>query len=243
MKRKTMASLIAIVVIASVVIFTGCIEDVDEEMPVATPTPTITPTPTPTPIPTPTPTPTPTPKILFSDDFSDPSSGWDTQEGTDGRVTYRDGCLYIKDYTNPEATIYSESPRYFTNFILEVETRLVGGSDDNWHLVSCRYKDKDNSYDFDISADGYYAIQKWVNGNLIELVTPTRSAYIHQGRGVTNLIHVECIGSDLSLSVNGHLLVEVTDTTFTGGYIALSANSLAGTFTEVAFDNLVVTEP
>ena len=139
--------------------------------------------------------------------------------------------------------MYSESQRYFTDFILEVETWLVGGTDYNWHMVYCRWMGEGNYYGLDISADGYYEILKFVNGNRIVLVSPTYSSYINQGVGAVNLIHIECIGSDLSLSVNGHLLEEVTDTTFTGGDIVLGANALAGTFTEVAFDNIVVSEP
>ena len=86
-------------------------------------------------------------------------------------------------------------------------------------------------------------IDKEVNGTLETLVAPTYSTYINLGWDVVNLIHVECIGSSLSLSVNGHLLETVTDTTLSGGDICLAANSLAGSFTEVAFDNIVVTEP
>ncbi|MCK4354207.1 MAG: zinc ribbon domain-containing protein [Dehalococcoidia bacterium] len=185
------------------------------------------------------------PEVLFSDDFSDESSGWVTYDDYDGRVIYSDGCLYIKDYTYPEGTMYGESQRYFTDFILEVETWLVGGTDDNWHSVICRLQDEDNQYSFDISADGYYAITKWIGEGQLPLTgpTPIYSTYIHQGQGVTNLIHIECIGSKLSLSVNGHLLATVTDTTFTGGDICLAANALAGTFTEVAYDNFVVSEP
>ena len=183
------------------------------------------------------------PTVLFSDDFSDESSGWVTYDASDGRVIYRDGYLYVKDYTAYEGSMYGESQRYFTDFILEVETWLVGGTDDNWHAVGCRLKDEGNGYAFSISADGYYTIDKEVNDNVKVLAGPTFSSYINQGEGAINLIHIECIGSNLSLSVNGHLLKEVTDTTFTGGDICLSANSLAGTFTEVAFDNIVVTEP
>jgi hypothetical protein len=69
------------------------------------------------------------------------------------------------------------------------------------------------------------------------------SAYIDQGKGVINLIHIECIGSSLSLSVNGHLLATVTDATFTGGDIGLGAAASGDTFTEVVFDNIVVREP
>jgi hypothetical protein len=87
----------------------------------------------------------------------------------------------------------------------------VGGTDNNWHAVGCRFKDEGNTYYFFISADGYYVIDKEVNGNVKVLAGPTYSTYIHQGRDVTNLIRVECIGSSLSLSVNGHLLRKVTD--------------------------------
>ena len=61
MKKKTIAGLIAIVVIAAVVMFSGCIEK-EEVMP-STPTPIA---PTSTPAPSITPTPTPTPKTELS---------------------------------------------------------------------------------------------------------------------------------------------------------------------------------
>jgi len=183
------------------------------------------------------------PEILFSDDFSDESSGWVTYDDFDGRVIYRDGCLYVKDYTAPEGAMYGESQRYFTDFILEVQTWLVGGTDNNWHVVVCRFQDEYNYYSFGISADGYYYMDKWVDAEQTALTGPTYSSYIHQGQGVTNLIHIECIGSSLGLSVNGHLLEQVTDATFTGGDIALAASALSGTFTEVAFDNIIVTKP
>jgi hypothetical protein len=185
------------------------------------------------------------PEVLFSDDFSDESSGWVTYDYYDGRVAYLNGCLYIKDPTTPELGMYGESQRYFTDFILEVETWLVGGTDVNWHTVVCRFQDENNYYSFGISADGYYCIIKYVGGDQVPLTGSTGiySSYIHQGQGVSNLIHIECIGSTLSLSVNGHLLRQVTDTTFTGGDIALAAAAQAGTFTEVAFDNIVVNEP
>ena len=183
------------------------------------------------------------PTVLFSDDFSDPGSGWVTYDDYDGRVMYRDGCLYIKDYADPPVTTFSCAPGYFTDFILEVETWLVGGTDDNWHVVSCRGQDEDNYYCFGISADGYYDILKFIDAERTVIVHPTRSSYINQGEGAVNLIHIECIGSSLSLSVNGHLLKTFTDTTFSGGDVCLEADACSDTFTEVAFDNLVVTAP
>jgi uncharacterized repeat protein (TIGR02543 family) len=117
------------------------------------------------------------PEVLFSDDFSDESSGWLTYDDYDGRVIYFDGCLYVKDYTTPEGSIYCECQRYFTDFILEVETWLVGGTDDNWHTVFCRWNSEDDCYGFGISADGYYEIGKFVDSKMTSLVGPTYSSY------------------------------------------------------------------
>jgi len=183
-----------------------------------------------------------TPEVLFSDDFSDESSGWVTSDDADGRVAYVNECFYIKDYTYPEAANYGNCQRYFTDFVLEVETWLVGGTDNNWHSVICRLQDIDNYYDFGISADGYYDILKFDNENRISLVPPTYTSYINQGVDAVNIIYIECIGNTLSLSVNGHELANVTDNTFSGGDIALAATAIDGTFTEVAFDNIVVSD-
>jgi hypothetical protein len=182
-------------------------------------------------------------QVLFSDDFSDESSGWVTYDYYDGWVAYLNGHLDITDYEAYMAALYSESQHYFTDFILEVETWLVGGTDNNWQEVGCRFRDTDNYYLFAISADGYYFVEKWVYGVKTYLVSVTYSPYIHQGQGVTNLIRIECIGSSLSLSVNGHVLATATDATFTGGDITLAASAINDTFTEVAYDNIVVSKP
>jgi hypothetical protein len=183
-------------------------------------------------------------QVLFSDDFSDEDSGWVTYDYYDGRVAYLNGCLDIKDYAAYEGAIYAESQRYFTDFTLEVQTWLVAGTDNNWQAVACRCQNEYQSYyDFDISADGYYEILRFINGNRIALVSPTYSSYIKQGVGAVNLMHIECVGNSLSLSVNGHLLWEGTDATLNGGDIALATSALEDTYTEVAFDNIVVSEP
>jgi len=183
------------------------------------------------------------PTALFSDDFSHDTGVWDIFSDANGKVFYENGWLHVINYTDAPVCTYSMAYQYCADFILEVETKLIDGTNDNWHQVEVRCQDDFNYYNFGVSADGYYEIFKVVNGNKTTIVSPTYSSHINQGVGAINLIHIECIGSSLSLSANGHLLTQVTDTTFTGGDIGLAASSLAGTFTEVAYDNLVVTEP
>ncbi len=200
--------------------------------------------------PSPVSTPTPTPaQVLFEDDFSNDSSGWDTYSDKYGEAFYQDGWLHVRNNGSNEYADYSYAHQYFTDFILEVETKLVDGTDDNWHTVSARDDGTGNCYQFCISADGYYLVEKWVDEVRIEFKEPTLSIHIKRGKGAINIVRVECVGSELSLSVNGHLLANVSDSTFTGGDIVLGASLPAGAsvsesqFTEVAFDNIIITAP
>jgi len=160
----------------------------------------------------------------------------------DGEAFYENGWFHVTDYSGA-GPVSSFAHQYFTDCIIDVDMKLISGSLDNWQTVIFRQVDDDNYYTAEISADGYYEMQRWINGTLLSLVNPTSSSYIHQGYDVVNSVHIECIGNSFSLSVNGHLLVEVTDNTFTGGDIGLDVIVLSGSSTEVAFDNLMVTEP
>jgi len=209
------------------------------------------PSPTPTPAPTLTPTSTPTPitpgTVLYSDDFSDPSSSWDTFGDPWGSAFYQDEWFHIMS-PGYEGVFFAQHriDQYFTDFILEVDMRLVVGTDYDYQLIFCRVDlETENYYAFVITALGNYEIFSGAGYLAGEwLVWPTFSTHIHTGQGVTNSVHVEFIGSTLSLSVNGHLLAEVTDYGITGGYIGFGAACFdESQFTEVAFDNFVVTVP
>ena len=133
--------------------------------------------------------------------------------------------------------------RTFTDHTIQVETTLVGGTDHNWQTVSCRLTSKGDYYDLGISADGYFFLDAWVDGKrLPKSLGPTRSRHIRLGRHVVNVLLIECVGSTVRLSVNGHVLAEMDDHAHSSGKIGLSVDSLAGHYSEVAFDNLVVSE-
>ena len=117
------------------------------------------------------------PEVLFSDDFSDEADGWDTFSDEEGSVFYSNGWLHLVNYTSAPLATSTYAYQYFTDFILDVETKLVEGTDDNWHQVACRFIDEDNFYEFGISADGYYAIAKYVDDYETYFVAPTYSSY------------------------------------------------------------------
>lgn len=183
------------------------------------------------------------PAVLFSDDFSHDTGDWDVFSDENGEVFYEGGWLHVINYTTAPICTYTLVNQYFTDFILEIDTKLVDGTDDNWHQIEVRVQNVDNYYNFGISADGYYELFKVVNGSMTSLVSPTYSSYINQGWDVVNTVQIECIGSSLNMSVNGHTLISVTDTSFNDGDIGFAASSWAGSFSEIAWDNLLITEP
>jgi hypothetical protein len=59
----------------------------------------------------------------------------------------------------------------------------------------------------------------------------------------TNHIRADCVGSELSLYVNGKLLTSVTDTDFANGDVGLIAGTYDTAGTDIHFDNFVVYDP
>lgn len=186
---------------------------------------------------------TPAANVLFSDDFSQDRGDWDIFSDEDGEVFYEDGWLQLINYTASPTDTPTILDGYFSDFVLEIDTKLVDGTYDNWHGVICRYQDDGNYYAFGVSADGYYLVAKFADSLTTELAPITSSTHIKQGTDAVNHIRIECIGNSLSLSVNGHTLAEVTDSTFSGGAIGLVCTSWGGTFSQIAFDNIVISEP
>jgi hypothetical protein len=225
-------------------LMSGCVSTAPTSTAVSTPTPqivyvTVTVTPTPTPSPSPV-----SKTVLFSDDLSKWHTGWSQEsETSNGKIFYSGGSLHIRDNHPPTESKWQGLDKYFNDFILEVDTKTIDGTIDNWQGVYFRIEDgEDNYYGAAVSADGYYGIQKWVNGDVVVLAGPARSSYINTGIGATNRIRVEANKNALSLSVNGNHLRTVTDNSFKEGSIGLTADCLSsGPFTEVVFNNLVIT--
>jgi hypothetical protein len=59
----------------------------------------------------------------------------------------------------------------------------------------------------------------------------------------TNHLRGDCVGSTLTLYVNGQQVASVTDTSFTSGDIGLTVGTFDDPNAAVTFDNFVVNEP
>jgi hypothetical protein len=182
-------------------------------------------------------------KILFQDDFSDPSSGWNRVTTTKGQTDYADG-VYRIFVNEPNLDIWSMSGRSFSDVRIEVDALKVGGERDNRFGIICRATAVDSFYTFIVSSDGYYGIGK-IQGqdyHLIGMDALQPSQAIRLGTAL-NRLRADCVGDRLSLYVNDVKLAEVQDAEFASGDAGLIAGTYQSAGTDIRFDNFIVYQP
>lgn len=192
------------------------------------------------------------PNVIVSDDFSDPTTGWEIGDYIGGSVGYENGVYGVSSNGRSESGqaylmwgVYQAGGN-FSDVRIDVDATQVfaPANDNNAYGLFCRRNGADlgNSYAFFVSGDGFYSIQLIADGNGSPLVDWTATPYVNLGNA-TNHLTVICDGSYLAFYVNDNLLAEVTDTTNSTGELSLAAVSFEDTATLVNFDNLVVANP
>lgn len=182
--------------------------------------------------------------VLFSDDFSKTSSGWDAVTNSSRTTDYYNSAYHIvvnDTYSDAWANPGSES---FTDVHIEVDATKNGGPDDNDFGIICRYKNTDQFYYGIVSSDGYYAIMKMTSdgGKSLGHDNMLQSDKISQG-AATNRIRFDCVGSTLTLYVNGSQIDQQSDSEYTSGNVGLIAGTFGTGGTDMLFDNFFVYKP
>jgi hypothetical protein len=185
-------------------------------------------------------------QILFQDKFTDTSSGWDRTSNDYGITDYTTGGYHI-NVIQANAYAFANPYKTFQNDVrIEVDATKVGGPDDNAFGVQCRYQDVDNYYYFYISSDGYAGIGIDNAGTKTIISSADGNLYadsnIKQG-AVLNHIRVDCVGTALTLYVNGVQVATVTDSTFSGGDVGLIVKTYDTAGADILFSNFYVYKP
>jgi hypothetical protein len=184
---------------------------------------------------------------LFADDFEgDQNCGWVTYNRGGAAVAIEEGALTLTT-SQPGQIWWTNAQRDFDDVVVSAEAQLVRGPEDNAFGLICRYQSSENFYVFLISSDGYYAIGKYQSGSdQIEYLTGDGQyvpADAIQTGTSQNTIRATCIGSELTLTVNGVLLDSVEDPTFVTGDIGMAASTFEPGTLVVSFDNVRVLAP
>ncbi len=183
-------------------------------------------------------------KVLFSDDFSNTNKEWDQTGDANMSTNYDNGAYRIQvnvanydAWTNPDTLT-------FTDVQIEVDATKNAGPDTNDFGVICRYIDKDKYYYGIISSDGFYGIYKKTaeGGYQLGQGGEQSSDKILKG-AATNHIRFDCVGSTLTLYVNGQQIDQRTDSSYKDGNVGLIAGTYTETGVDISFDNFFVYKP
>jgi hypothetical protein len=174
----------------------------------------------------------------FSDNFDTPGD-WRTISDTDVEIAYADGGLSIQvDVIN--RAVWTVAGRKFKDGVVSVSARPVAGPDDNAYGLVVRHVDDQNFYRFEISGDGYFAVQVPQGAfNWESLVDWTESAAIKQGQE-SNRLKVECRGESMVFYVNDVELTRVEDDRYKEGDVGLIAGTFYTPGARVLFDDFQV---
>ncbi len=242
MKRKTIKTFLALMLAALLLLscrLTSPVVDVPTNAPL--------PTSTPYPADAPESSSNPNGEVLFSDDFSSPDTGWDRNSWEEGSTDYSDG-VYSVFINESQYDIWANPGQYFEGDVrIEADAYRFRGEDDNDYGLICRYSgtpETPNFYFGIISSDGYAVIGK----TDAESTTYLSSEQMEKVNGIngffeTNHLRFDCVGSELTLYVNGQKIATAGDTSFTGGDVGLIAGTFDIPMAEIHFDNLVVMQP
>jgi hypothetical protein len=182
--------------------------------------------------------------VLFSDDFSTTDNKWD--QATDpSRTTdyYNDAYRITVNDTYSDAWA-NPGKENFTDVRIEVDATKNGGPDDNDFGIIFRYVDEEQFYYGVVSSDGYNGIMKMTfdGGKPIGQENMLESDKIIQG-AATNRIRFDCVGSTLTLYVNGTQLDQQTDSDLTTGNVGLVSGTFGTGGVDILFDNFYVYKP
>ncbi|MBL8099844.1 MAG: hypothetical protein JNK81_11725 [Anaerolineales bacterium] len=180
--------------------------------------------------------------VLFQDDFSSATTGWDRMLVSEGVMDY-DGGGYRIMVNALQTNFWSTPNKNFTDVRMEVDTGKLAGPDENRIGLLCRFNGKDY-YFFIITSDGFYGIGLFKDGQAILLGQSEMlsSANINKGLAINHL-RADCAGQTLTFYINGFQVAQAQDSSLTSGDVGLIAGTFATPGVDIVFDNFVVLQP
>jgi hypothetical protein len=184
--------------------------------------------------------------LLFSDDFSQTTSGWDQIQNDTGSTEYADGSFHIKLNHSNDFLIANIGQTFDGDVSVEVDARKIDGSNDNYFGIVCHYLDEDNFYLLMITSGGYSAIAMMLDGEF-GLISPGLAPLPMEGiklDSANNHLRADCAGEQMTLYANGKQVSVAYDDSITGGRVGLvAATGPIASKLDILFDDFQVYQP
>jgi len=182
--------------------------------------------------------------LLFADDFSNTSSGWDKVQETN-KVTDYDNGRYRMWLNDAQFDIWANPAQGFDGPVsVEVDASKSSGPDVNDFGIICDYQDAQNFYFGLVSSDGKAVIGKNETGTTTFLSASEMQPVSGVNIGnASNHLRLDCISGNLTLYANGNQVAFAQDASFSSGDVGLQIGTFDEVGVEIFFDNFVVTKP
>ena len=183
--------------------------------------------------------------VIYSDDFS--SEHWGTGTDADSSIEYANGALQMIVYTTNYFVWSTPDDTTYQN--VHLETTVTNNDTDSTTAfgIMCDKQETDGAfYYFAITPAGQYAIAKSMPGENDVFLTNddkwgTSDLITHNAASYR--IGADCGNGTLTLYVNGQQIDSATDSSYTGGSVALLAwSGEESTNTNISFDNFEIRE-
>lgn len=181
---------------------------------------------------------TPNPTLYQANMQSDPG-GW----ACNSTCSFRADGYHIQI---PDNSVYPSymTKQVFDNAVIQV-TGIIAKGDPTNAEIDVIFRLQQNAtlagYLFRIFPDGTYAVARSAtDGNFTTVLDTTPSSSLKKGLNQQNTFKVVFSGTQFTFFINGQQANQITDTTYTKGYIGVGAG---GKNTEGIFSNLTVTRP
>jgi hypothetical protein len=173
----------------------------------------------------------------YTDNFSDPASGWLVDEDSNRRYAYTDGQyqIWVK---NPAAGWWATPGAKATDFTASVSARRTSGASGAYGIRFGISEDwPDLSYYEFIVEDTYYSIWRYDSAGWTALRDWTASSHISTGTN-WNRLKVIRNGASIAVYANNQLLTTVSDSSLAGlRRIGLVAQSPDDSGLDARFDD------
>ena len=174
--------------------------------------------------------------IVFQDNFDQTVGAWELS--SIGQAEYVNGVMFLED-SNIDGAGWARPHLRFQDFILDVDSRWLGGSIGGTYGVRFRLLDSGEFLGFYLHNDGWFTVVK--NGTETDATLHEAFSPAISRAGEPNHIHIEAQGDAFRFFVNGGYLVDVQVEAPDAGDIMFVAQKVEGTDSfRVGFDNLVI---
>jgi hypothetical protein len=156
--------------------------------------------------------------VTYSETFAGGPGEWSEFSSSRAAIRAEDG-VYRVDVRGGDWSIDGYLARDLRDTVVDVEIRINEFPPDSIIAMACRTDADLQQYLFLMSADGFYAVMAFVDGEFEELVPWSNLLSIDTQPGAINNLHAECVGDRLTFEVNGMRVADVTDDRLPSGRV------------------------